>query len=305
MLLKHFSRQEKQTTFVVIGALRVNSFSFLCISDHCKMIRLLQSLLIFLASLWVMTHSRFLSKSSQRQNTIIYETDPSSNKPVEIFSHQNNGNNFLYDTSMIDYDVVDEYPVDIMSNSAEDEHLIADIERFYFNTRPSTEFSDGNKNALNRLTSFNNDWQGSRSTLFTFLGEKGVSKERAHQTSLEKRNWTPGRSCRTKSGYRLLNEAEDVFGNIVKLVPLYRINDITIHPIFFESYCDTENSHCRRTGTDYNMLVCETNYIAAYARVIKQGQVGWGQIKIRSGCSCFFGDKLQSSTQNILDLIKR
>ena len=268
------------------------------------MIRVLQSLLIFLASLSVMTHSRFLSKSSQRQNTIIYETDPSSNKPVEIFSHQSNGNNFLYDTSMIDYDVVGEYPVDITSNSAEDEHLIADIERLSFNTRPFTGFSDGNKNALNRKRSFADDWRGSLSTLVTFLGEKRLSTERTHQISLEKRNWTPGRSCRTKSGYRLLQEAEDVFGNIVKLVPLYRINDITIHPIFFESYCDPESSHCWRTEK-YNMPVCETNYIAVYARFIKQGQVGWGPIKIRSGCSCFYSDKLQSSTQNILDLIKR
>ena len=222
-----------------------------------------------------------------------------------MFSRQDNGNNFPYDRSMIDYDVVGEYPVDIISNSAEDEHLIADIERHSFNTRPFTDFSDGNKNALNRQRSFTDDWRGSLSTLFTFLGEKRLSTERTHQKSREKRNWTPGRSCRTKSGYRLLKEAEDVFGNIVKLVPLYRINDITIHPIFFESYCDTENSHCWRTEAAYNMLVCETNYIAAYARVIKQGQVGWGQIKIRSGCSCFFSDKLQSSTQNILDLIKR
>ena len=35
-LLKHFSRREKQTNFVVIGALRVN-FIFILILDLCEL----------------------------------------------------------------------------------------------------------------------------------------------------------------------------------------------------------------------------------------------------------------------------
>ena len=111
------------------------------------------------------------------------------------------------------------------------------------------------------------------------------------------------KACQTKTRYVFKTTAEDIFGNIVQVHPVIKVAGLKIDQYFYETYCQKENCNC--AGTDHTNFAssCETTYTYTFARVVKNGEIGWTYIKVRSGCSCMVRDN-SVSTRNILDLLK-
>ena len=113
------------------------------------------------------------------------------------------------------------------------------------------------------------------------------------------------RSCPTKTQFTFLKEAVDVSGDIVQLAPLYQNDGTVVKQLVQESFCVQENCTCRGIKSRKFESTCMTNYMLSGAQVIKDGQVVWSHIKIRSGCSCVVKQKRRHNRhqiRNILDM---
>ena len=99
------------------------------------------------------------------------------------------------------------------------------------------------------------------------------------------------RACTTKSQYISLEEAEDVYGDMVKVTPLADIGGthLEVAQIFHESYCEDAGCSCFGVASNTYRSSCETQYSYTTARIIKDGYTGWSMIKVRSGCACILG----------------
>ena len=115
----------------------------------------------------------------------------------------------------------------------------------------------------------------------------------------------PKRSCPTKTEFTYLKEAVDVSGDIVQLAPLYQIDGTVVKQLVQESFCVKENCTCQGIKSRKFESTCMTNYMLSGAKVIKDGQIVWSHIKIRSGCSCVVKQKHRQNRhqiRNILDM---
>ena len=115
----------------------------------------------------------------------------------------------------------------------------------------------------------------------------------------------PKRSCPTKTEITYLKEAVDVSGDIVQLAPLYQDDGTVVKQLVQESFCVHENCICRGIKSRKFESTCMTDYMFSGAKVIKDGQVVWSHIKIRSGCSCVVKHKCRHNRHqisNILDM---
>ena len=115
----------------------------------------------------------------------------------------------------------------------------------------------------------------------------------------------PKRSCPTKTELTYLKEAVDVSGDIVQLAPLYQDDGTVVKQLVQESFCVKEKCTCRGIKSRKFESTCMTNYMFSGAKVIKDGQVVWSHIKIRSGCSCVVKQKHRHNRhqiRNILDM---
>ena len=115
----------------------------------------------------------------------------------------------------------------------------------------------------------------------------------------------PKRSCPTKTEFNYLKEAEDVSGDIVHLAPLYQDDGTVVKQLFQESFCVKENCTCQGIKSRKFESTCMTDYMFSSAKVIRDRQVVWSHIKIRSGCSCVLKHKLRHNRhqmRNILDM---
>ena len=112
------------------------------------------------------------------------------------------------------------------------------------------------------------------------------------------------RSCATKSAFVYKEEAEDIFGHVVSIYPSIHIGKLAIDQYFYETFCDTEACECSGIDKTRYRSSCETNYSFTYARVIKNGEIGWSQILVRSGCSCVINERKRPKwIGNIMDSI--
>lgn len=111
--------------------------------------------------------------------------------------------------------------------------------------------------------------------------------------------------CPSKTMYVFKTEAEDIFENTVKVHPVIQIKNLTIDQLFYESFCPEEKCNCGGVDKDKFMSSCETTYSYSYARVVKNGQIGWSFIKTRSGCSCVVRERSFSGTTSILDVLRK
>ena len=114
----------------------------------------------------------------------------------------------------------------------------------------------------------------------------------------------PKRSCPTKSEFTFLKEAEDMYGNIVQLAPLYQNDSTVIKQAVQELFCVREKCTCRGINGRKFDSACMTDYKFSVAKVIKDGQVGWSYIKIRSGCSCVIEHKDQPNKNHIRNILE-
>ena len=115
----------------------------------------------------------------------------------------------------------------------------------------------------------------------------------------------PKMSCPTKTAFTYLKEAVDVSGDLVKLAPLHQDDGTVVKQLVQESFCGEENCTCRGIKGRKFESTCMTDYMFSGANVIKDGQVVWSHIKIRSGCSCVLKQKYRQNrhhTRNILDM---
>ena len=241
--------------------------------------KFIQSFLIVQASLWVTTQSVFLMKPNLRR-THRKTTNFINKKQIKAQAKQDGNKSNIYDEYVTNNG---EAPVN------EDRMSDGIAIRSSHSGRSNKVLSRRHNVSMHRrLIASNQERRKKR------LRQKGE-----HKPSVYGR-----RSCPMISEYRILKEAEDIFGDVVQVAPFFQDDGMNIDQVFYESYCDREN--CRCTGIDKKRFTsaCETNYMLANARVIKEGKVGWSQIKIRSGCSCILKEKMQKPVQNILDLIK-
>ena len=115
----------------------------------------------------------------------------------------------------------------------------------------------------------------------------------------------PKRSCPTKTEFTYLKEAVDVSGELVQLAPFYQDDGTVVKQLFQESFCVKENCTCRGIKSRKFESTCMTDYMFSGAKVIKNGQVVWSHIKVRSGCSCVVKQKRRHNRhqiRNILDM---
>ena len=113
------------------------------------------------------------------------------------------------------------------------------------------------------------------------------------------------RSCPTKTEFNYLKEAVDVSGNIIQLAPLYQNDGTVVKQLVQESFCVHENCTCRGIKSRKFESTCMTDYRFSGANVIKDGQLVWSYIKVRSGCSCVVKPKHRQNRhhiRNILDM---
>ena len=116
---------------------------------------------------------------------------------------------------------------------------------------------------------------------------------------------SPKRSCPTKTEFTYLKEAIDVSGDIVQLAPLYQDDGTLVKQLVQESFCIQENCTCRGINSRKFESTCMIDYRFSSAIVIKDGQLVWSNIKVRSGCSCVVKHKRRHNRQqirNILDM---
>ena len=130
-----------------------------------------------------------------------------------------------------------------------------------------------------------------------------TKENKSERTQLSYGN--PKRSCPTKTEFTYLKEAVDVSGDIVQLAPLYQDDGTLVKQLVQESFCIQENCTCRGIKSRKFESTCMTDYMFSSAKVIKDGQVVWSFIKVRSGCSCVLKHKHRQNrhhTSNILDM---
>ncbi|XP_060557651.1 nerve growth factor-like [Ruditapes philippinarum] len=111
------------------------------------------------------------------------------------------------------------------------------------------------------------------------------------------------KSCPTRTEYVYKKTAEDVFGDTVDVYPVIQIGNLALDQYFYETFCDVEKCECAGVDTTKYESSCRTTHSYSYARIVKSGEIGWGLIKVRSGCSCVVNEKRRSGGMSIADLL--
>ena len=137
-------------------------------------------------------------------------------------------------------------------------------------------------------------------------GRPGSKREHSKVPDLKrKRQGLRQQSCSSKTEYVLKTEADDIFGNKVTVHPVIKIGKLTMDQFFYESFCHTEGCKCLGMDDKGFVASCETRYSFTYARVIKNGEIGWTYIKVRSGCGCVVRQRNMSKPSSILDVLEQ
>jgi hypothetical protein len=130
-------------------------------------------------------------------------------------------------------------------------------------------------------------------------GVKSVQKKRKRPQRLE----ISRQSCISRTKYVHKKTAEDVFGDTVDVYPVIIVGSLAIDQYFYESFCDEERCECVGINNKSYSSSCQTTHTYTYARIVKGGEIGWGLIKVRSGCSCEIEEKVSRSAFSIADLM--
>jgi hypothetical protein len=104
-------------------------------------------------------------------------------------------------------------------------------------------------------------------------------------------------ACPTKSLYVIKKTALDIFEDKVDVYPVINMKNLAYDQGFYESFCDEENCNCLGIQRKKYKSSCQTTYSYTYARIVKGGEIGWGYIKIRSGCRCVVREKRRKIQQ--------
>ncbi|KAH3738148.1 hypothetical protein DPMN_044776 [Dreissena polymorpha] len=119
---------------------------------------------------------------------------------------------------------------------------------------------------------------------------------------LPSQNGFSKKSCGTRSSYVYKTEAEDIFGDTVSIYPVIEFGKVTIDQYFHETYCLDENCACAGIDSKHFTSFCETTHSYTYARAVKNGNLGWTFVKVRSGCACIINEK-QHQTSDLQHLL--
>ncbi|XP_053398303.1 venom nerve growth factor 1-like [Mercenaria mercenaria] len=111
------------------------------------------------------------------------------------------------------------------------------------------------------------------------------------------------KSCPTRTSYVSKRTAEDIFGDTVNVYPVIHVGKLALDQMFYESFCDVDKCSCAGVDSRKFKSSCETTHTYTYARVVKSGEIGWGYIKVRSGCSCVVRAKGKKRLSTITDLL--
>ncbi|CAH1799665.1 unnamed protein product [Owenia fusiformis] len=94
--------------------------------------------------------------------------------------------------------------------------------------------------------------------------------------------------CTSSSRWVQRTDAEDMWGNSVKVAQHIPSGNSMINQYFYETFCRRqEPAPCYGIDSERFDSLCENKYIWTYARIINSfGEEGWNLIKIRGSCNC-------------------
>ena len=230
--------------------------------------------LVLLMTMWVIADSRKLPGKEPQGRAQILDEDSheDTDVPATIKTKENSSNSISYSN-------------DDLLNGTRQNHLVSVGRKHTYGMSSGVRILRTNLQNPNR-----NKQQGKRSW-------QQPEKEAHFPYEM------PKRSCPTKSEFTFLKEAEDMYGNIVQLAPLYQNDSTVIKQTVQESFCVREKCTCRGINGRKFDSACMTDYKFSVAKVIKDGQVGWSYIKIRSGCSCVIEHKDQPNKNHIRNML--
>ncbi|OWA50692.1 hypothetical protein BV898_15201 [Hypsibius exemplaris] len=101
------------------------------------------------------------------------------------------------------------------------------------------------------------------------------------------------------------NPTQDVFGNLVRVLPDFRQNNATVSQLIHERFCSEEpppakllplipgsttfqgSLKCQGLGEPHTSGRCRTRHAFVYAYVRNsRGEDGWHVVRVRGGCEC-------------------
>ena len=117
--------------------------------------------------------------------------------------------------------------------------------------------------------------------------QKYGSKRRTKRTSGMDADSISLPACQGVSGWVQRSEADDMWGNTVRVAQNLDIGGARVNQYFYETFCYQENYSCRGIDTTKYKSACQNKYIWAYAKTIDSaGEEGWNLVKIRGSCNC-------------------
>lgn len=107
--------------------------------------------------------------------------------------------------------------------------------------------------------------------------------------------------CESVSQWVEKTEAEDMWGNRLRVLQQISVGNTRINQYFFETFCATEGCACEGIDTTRYTSNCGNKHIWAYAKTVDSiGNQGWNLIKLRGSCTCTITPK-QNEFQSIWD----